>query len=93
MKTRILSILLALSLVFGLSLVAFADDTAVKNVASEAGLTAALADAAVGEIKLTADITVGATLRVAHKVTLDLAGTSAVFEKSEVAQVRLRVEF
>lgn len=74
MKTRILSILLALSLVFGLSLVAFADDTAVKNVASEAELTAALADAAVGEIKLTADITVGATLRVAHKVTLDLAG-------------------
>ncbi len=91
MKTRIISILLALSLVFGLSLVAFADDTAVKNVASEAELTAALADAAVGEIKLTADITVGATLRVAHKVTLDLAGKVLQY-KSETGGSVLAVE-
>lgn len=75
MKQRILSILLSLCLaVCLLAPLAFAEETTVREAATADALTAALADTAAEEIRLTADITVGSTLSIARTVTLDLNG-------------------
>lgn len=75
MKQRIFSILLSLCLAACLlAPQAFAEGSVVREAATADALTAALADTAAEEIKLTADITVGSTLNIARTVTLDLNG-------------------
>ena len=74
MKKRVLSILLALCMALSLlPTVVFAQET-VGQAATEAELTAALADSANDVVKLTADITITAGLKVQHNVTVDLNG-------------------
>ena len=74
MKKRVLSILLALCMALSLlPTVVFAQET-VGQAATEAALTAALADSANDVVKLTADITITAGLKIQHNVTVDLNG-------------------
>lgn len=72
MKKRVLSILLALCMALSLlPTVVFAQET-VGQAATEAELTAALADSANDVVKLTADITITTDVTVSRSVTLDL---------------------
>lgn len=72
MKKRVLSILLALCLALSLlPSVVFAQET-VGQAATEAELTAALADSANEAVRLTADITITTDVTVSRSVTLDL---------------------
>ena len=72
MKKRVLSILLALCMALSLlPTVVFAQET-VGQAATEAELTAALADSANEAVRLTADITITTDVTVSHSVTLDL---------------------
>ena len=74
MKKRVLSILLALCMALSLlPTVVFAQE-AVGQAATEAELTAALADSSNDVVKLTADITITAGLKAQHNVTVDLNG-------------------
>ena len=75
MKKRILSILLALCMLFCLTPISvFAEGETFKNVASAAELKSALADDSVPGIKLTSDIVTGEAFSVTRTVTLDLNG-------------------
>ena len=75
MKKRILSILLALCMLFCLVPTGvFAEDIAFKNVASAAELKNALADDSVPGIRLTKDIVTDEAFSVTRTVTLDLNG-------------------
>ena len=75
MKKRILSILLALCMLFCLVPTGvFAEDIAFKNVASAAELKNALADSSVPGIRLTKDIVTGEAFSVTRTVTIDLNG-------------------
>ena len=75
MKKRILSILLALCMLFCLVPTGvFAEDIAFKNVASAAELKNALADSSVPGIRLTKDIVTDEAFSVTRTVTLDLNG-------------------
>ena len=74
MKKRILSILLVLCMALSLlPTLAFARET-VGQAATEAELTAALADSGNDIVRLTADITITAGLKVRRNVTVDLNG-------------------
>ena len=74
MKKRILSILLALCMALSLlPTLAFGQET-VGRAATEVELTAALADSANGVVRLTADITITAGLKIQHNVTVNLNG-------------------
>lgn len=74
MRKRITSILLALCLALSLlPSVVFAQET-VGQAATEAELAAALADSANEAVRLTADITITAGLKIQHNVTVDLNG-------------------
>ena len=74
MRKRITSILLALCLALSLlPSVVFAQET-VGQAATEAELTAALADSGNDIVRLTADITITAGLKIQHNVTVDLNG-------------------
>ncbi len=74
MRNRIASILLALCLALSLlPSVVFAQET-VGQAATEAELTAALADSANEAVRLTADITITVGLKIQHNVTVDLNG-------------------
>ncbi|HJI57013.1 MAG TPA: InlB B-repeat-containing protein [Oscillospiraceae bacterium] len=74
MRKRLFSILLALCMVLSLlPSVVFAQET-VGQAATEAALTAALADSANGVVRLTADITITAGLKITRDVTVDLNG-------------------
>ena len=74
MRKRLFSILLALFMVLSLlPSVVFAQET-VGQAATEAELTAALADSANGVVRLTADITITAGLKITRDVTVDLNG-------------------
>ena len=75
MKKRILSILLALCMLFCLTPISvFAEGETFKNVASAAELKSALADDSVPGIKLTSNIVTGEAFSVIRTVTLDLNG-------------------
>ena len=72
MRKRVLSILLALCMALSLlPTVVFAQET-VGQAATEAELTAALADSANEAVRLTADITITTDVTVSRSVTLDL---------------------
>ena len=75
MKKRLISILLALCMVFCIVPTGvFAEDIAFKDVASAAELKNALADSSVPGIRLTKDIVTGEAFSVTRTVTLDLNG-------------------
>ena len=75
MKKRILSILLALCMLFCLvPTTAFAAGETNRKVETEQELVDALADSSVDIITLKNDIAIGTTLTVLRKVTLDLNG-------------------
>ena len=75
MKKRILSILLALCMLFCLvPTTAFAEGETNRKVETEQELVDALADSSVDIITLKNDIAIGTTLTVLRKVTLDLNG-------------------
>ena len=75
MKKRILSILLALCMLFCLvPTTAFAEDETNRKVETEQELVDALSDSSVDIITLKNDIAIGTTLTVLRKVTLDLNG-------------------
>ena len=75
MKKRILSILLALCMLFCLTPISvFAEGETFKNVASAAELKSALADDSVPGIRLTSNIVTGEAFSVTRTVTLDLNG-------------------
>ena len=75
MKKRILSILLALCMLFCLvPTTAFAEGETNRKVETEQELVDALADGSVDIITLKNDIAIGTTLTVLRKVTLDLNG-------------------
>ena len=75
MKKRILSILLALCMLFCLvPTTAFAEGETNRKVETEQELVDALADSSVDIITLKNDIAIGTTLTVNRKVTLDLNG-------------------
>ena len=75
MKKRILSILLALCMLFCLvPTTAFAEGETNRKVETEQELVNALADSSVDIITLKNDIAIGTTLTVLRKVTLDLNG-------------------
>ena len=75
MKKRILSILLALCMLFCLvPTTAFAEGETNRKVETEQELVDALADSSVDIITLKNDIAIGTTLIVLRKVTLDLNG-------------------
>ena len=75
MKKRILSILLALCMLFCLvPTAAFAEGETNRKVETEQELVDALADSSVDIITLKNDIAIGTTLTVLRKVTLDLNG-------------------
>ena len=75
MKKRILSILLALCMLFCLvPTMAFAEGETNRKVETEQELVDALADSSVDIITLKNDIAIGTTLTVLRKVTLDLNG-------------------
>ena len=75
MKKRVLSILLALCMLFCLTPISvFAEGETFKNVASAAELKSALADDSVPGIKLTSNIVTGEAFSVIRTVTLDLNG-------------------
>lgn len=75
MKKRILSILLALCMLFCLvPTTAFAAGETNRKVETEQELVNALADSSADIITLKNDIAIGTTLTVLHKVTLDLNG-------------------
>ena len=75
MKKRILSILLALCMLFCLAPTSvFAEGETFKNVASAAELKNALADDSVPGIRLTSNIVTGEAFSVTRTVTLDLNG-------------------
>ena len=75
MKKRILSILLALCMLFCLTPISvFAEGETFKNVANAAELKSALADDSVPGIKLTSNIVTGEAFSVTRTVTLDLNG-------------------
>ena len=75
MKKRILSILLALCMLFCLvPPTAFAEGETNRKVETEQELVDALADSSVDIITLKNDIAIGTTLTVLRKVTLDLNG-------------------
>ena len=75
MKKRILSILLALCMLFCLvPTTAFAAGETNRKVETEQELVAALADGTADVIRLTKDIDISSSLTVNRKVTLDLNG-------------------
>ena len=75
MKKRILSILLALCMLFCLvPTTAFAEGETNRKVETEQELVDALADSSIDIITLKNDIAIGTTLTVLRKVTLDLNG-------------------
>ena len=75
MKKRILSILLALCMLFCLTPISvFAEGETNRKVETEQELVDALADSSVDIITLKNDIAIGTTLTVLRKVTLDLNG-------------------
>ena len=75
MKKRILSILLALCMLFCLvPTTAFAEGETNRKVETEQELVDALADSSVDIITLKNDIAIGTSLSVLRKVTLDLNG-------------------
>ena len=75
MKKRILSILLALCMLFCLvPTTAFAAGETNRKVETEQELVNALADSSADIITLKNDIAIGTTLTVLRKVTLDLNG-------------------
>ena len=75
MRKRILSILLALCMLFCLvPTTAFAEGETNRKVETEQELVDALADSSVDIITLKNDIAIGTTLTVLRKVTLDLNG-------------------
>lgn len=75
MKKRILSILLALCMLFCLvPTTAFAEGETNRKVETEQELVNALADSSADIIMLKNDIAIGTTLTVLRKVTLDLNG-------------------
>ena len=75
MKKRILSILLALCMLFCLvPTTAFAEGETNRKVETEQELVDALADSSVDIITLKNDIAIGTTLTILRKVTLDLNG-------------------
>lgn len=75
MKKRILSILLALCMLFRLvPTTAFAEGETSRKVETEQELVDALADSSADIITLKNDIAIGTTLTVLRKVTLDLNG-------------------
>ncbi len=75
MKKRILSILLALCMLFCLvPTTAFAEGETNRKVETEQELVNALADSSVDIITLKNDIAIGTTLTILRKVTLDLNG-------------------
>ena len=75
MKKRILSILLALCMLFCLvPTTAFAEGETNRKVETEQELVDVLADSSVDIITLKNDIAIGTTLTVLRKVTLDLNG-------------------
>ena len=75
MKKRILSILLALCMLFCLvPTTAFAEGETNRKVETEQELVDALADSSADIITLKNDIAIGTTLTVLRKVTLDLNG-------------------
>ena len=75
MKKRILSILLALCMLFCLvPTTAFAAGETNRKVETEQELVAALADGTADVIRLTKDIDISSSLTVLRKVTLDLNG-------------------
>ena len=75
MKKRILSILLALCMLFCLvPTTAFAEGETNRKVETEQELVDALSDSSVDIITLKNDIAIGTTLTVLRKVTLDLNG-------------------
>lgn len=75
MKKRILSILLALCMLFCLvPTTAFAEGETSRKVETEQELVDALADSSVDIITLKNDIAIGTTLTVLRKVSLDLNG-------------------
>ena len=65
---------------------------AVTEVGNESALTAAIANVNVGTVKLTADITINATLSVNRTVTLDLNGHVLQYKNDEVHGSPLAVE-
>ena len=65
---------------------------AVTKVGNESALTAAIANVNVGTVKLTADITINATLSVNRTVTLDLNGHVLQYKNDEVHGSPLAVE-
>ena len=75
MKKRILSILLALCMLFCLvPTTAFAAGETNRKVETEQELVAALADGTADVIRLTKDIDISSSLTILRKVTLDLNG-------------------
>ena len=75
MKKRILSILLALCMLFCLvPTTAFAEGETNRKVETEQELVAALADGTADVIRLTKDIDISSSLTILRKVTLDLNG-------------------
>ena len=64
----------------------------VTDVSNAVDLTAAIADAKVNTVKLTADITINATLSVNRTVTLDLNGHVLQYKNDEVHGSPLAVE-
>ena len=75
MKKRILSILLALCMLFCLvPTAAFAAGETNRKVETEQELVAALADGTADVIRLTKDIDISSSLTILRKVTLDLNG-------------------
>ncbi len=91
MKKRILSILLALCLALSLlPTLAFGQET-VGQAATEAELTAALADSANDVVRLTADITITAGLKVQHNVTVDLNGCVLRYDEAAAPDSIFRV--
>ena len=75
MKKRILSILLALCVLFCLvPTTAFAEGETNRKVETEQELVAALADGTADVIRLTKDIDISNSLTILRKVTLDLNG-------------------
>ena len=75
MKKRILSILLALCMLFCLvPTTAFAESETNRKVETEQELVDALADSSVDIITLKNDIAIGTSLTILRKVTLDLNG-------------------
>ncbi len=91
MKKRILSILLALCMALSLlPTLAFGQET-VGQAATEAELTAALADSANDVVRLTADITITAGLKVQHNVTVDLNGCVLRYDEAAAPDSIFRV--